>query len=103
MGNPKGERTEHDTTGSSMAYIAQISSWTPQLPRRWYARMVNNRNEIRQLGDPSNTEAGRVLETAAVVTISLPPMVIFTTASGYDVVSPCAHRIVLPPPEFCLY
>ena len=38
-------------------------------------------------------------DTAAVVTISLPPMVIFTTASRYDVVSLCVHRMLLPHPN----
>ena len=46
---------------------------------------------------PRRADAGKVLDTPAVVIMSFPLIVIFTAASRYEAVSPCAQRIITSP------
>ena len=51
---------------------------------------------------PSRTETGKVLDTAASTWICRPSISIFTSARGYNTVSPCAQRIVTASPS-CIF
>ena len=46
---------------------------------------------------PRRADAGKVQDTPTVVVVSFPPIVIFTAASRYEAVSPCAQRIITSP------